>query len=159
LASVRRLQSLPALVGVPLVLLSRDSDIDSYSEAITAGGSAYLHRPVRPEELLDVARRLSGWTGVSDRTERRRRPRRPLRMKVAVVLRSSKARLAGQILDVSATGCRVEVAERVPAGELVRVILNAHDASTHVALGGEVRWHAATPSGHQLGVRFTGTTA
>jgi response regulator RpfG family c-di-GMP phosphodiesterase len=160
LASLRRLQSLPALVGVPVVLLSRDSDIDSYSEAITAGVSAYLQRPVKAEELLDVARRLSGWTGVSEGTERRRRLRRPLLMRVEVVVRSTKARILGQFLDVSAGGCRVEVPQDVNPGELVRIILNAHEASTHVALGGEVRWHAATPAGvFQLGVRFTGTTA
>jgi response regulator RpfG family c-di-GMP phosphodiesterase len=160
LASLKRLQSLPALVGVPVVLLSRDGDIDSYSEAITAGVSAYLQRPVKAEELLDVARRLSGWTGLSEGTERRRRLRRPLLMRVDVVIRSTKARLPGQILDVGASGCRVEVLQDVNRGELVRIILNAHDASTHVALGGEVRWHAATPSGaFQLGVRFTGTTA
>jgi CheY-like chemotaxis protein len=160
LASVRRMQSLPSLVGVPLVLLSRDSDIDSYSEAITAGVSAYLQRPVKAEELLDVARRLSGWTGVSEGTERRRRLRRPLLIRVEVVIRSTKARILGQFLDVGAGGCRVEVPQDVNPGELVRIILNAHDASTHVALGGEVRWHAATPAGlFQLGVRFTGTTA
>ena len=160
LASLRRLQSIPALVGVPFVLLSRDSDIDSYSEAITAGVSAYLQRPVRAEDLLDVTKRLSGWAGVSEGTERRRRLRRPLLMRVEVVIRSTRVRIPGQMLDVSAGGCRVEVARELAPGELVRVILNAHDASTHVALGGDVRWHARIDSGlHQIGVRFTGTTA
>jgi len=160
LASLRVLQAIPALVGVPVVLLSKDIDIDSYSEAITAGVAAYLHRPVRAEDLLDVAKRLSGWTGTSDRTERRRRLRRPLLMRVEVVVRSSKARVQGQTLDVSASGCRVELDQAVPPGELVRVILHAQDASTHVALGGEVRWSAPSPSGlPAIGVRFTGTTA
>jgi DNA-binding NtrC family response regulator len=160
LASLRRLRSVPALVGVPVVLLSADSDIDSYSEAITAGVSAYLLRPVRSEDLLEVARRLAGWIGVSDRTERRRRLRRPLLMRVEVVIRSTKALLQGQMLEVSVGGCRVEVGAEAPVGELVRVILHANDASTHVALGGEVRWHRAVEGGlHQLGVRFTGTTA
>lgn len=160
LASLRRLQSLPAMVGVPLVLLSRDSDIDSYSEAITAGVSAYLERPARAEELLDVARRLSGWTGVSEGTERRRRLRRPLLMRAEVVVRSTKAHIPGQLVDVGAAGCRVEVGRKVPKGEPIRVMLDAHDASTHVALGGEVRWNRATPAGlYQLGVRFTGSTA
>jgi DNA-binding response OmpR family regulator len=162
LASLKRLQGLPALVGVPLVLLSRDGDIDSYSEAITAGVAAYLQRPVKAEDLLDVTKRLSGWTGSSEGTERRRRLRRPLLMRVEVVLRSTKARIPGQLLDVSAGGCRVEVGQEVPGGELVRVILNAQDASTHVALGGEVRWNGPSPSSpglREIGVRFTGTTA
>jgi DNA-binding response OmpR family regulator len=160
LASLRRLQSISALVGVPVALLASDADIDSYSEAITAGVSAYLVRPVKPEELLEVTRRLSGWTGLADRTERRRRLRRPLLMRVELVIRSTKARLPGQMLDVSVGGCRVEVDQQVPQGELVRVILHANDASTHVALGGEVRWHSpGEPGRHQLGVRFSGTTA
>jgi response regulator RpfG family c-di-GMP phosphodiesterase len=159
-ASLKRLQRIPALVGVPVVLLSADGDIDSYSEAITAGVAAYLQRPVKAEDLLDVTKRLSGWTSSLEGTERRRRLRRPLLMRVEVVIRSSKVRLTGQMLDVSASGCRVEVDQKVAKGELVRVILNAQDATTHVALGGEVRWNAPAASGlHQIGVRFTGTTA
>lgn len=159
-ASLKRLQGLPALRGVPLALLSAEDDIDSYSEAITAGVSAYLVRPVKAEELLEVARRLSGWSGTSEGTDRRRRLRRPLLMRVELVVRSSKERVPGQLLDVGIGGCRVELGPPVPPGELVRVILHAQDASTHVALGGEVRWLSpAGPGLHQLGVRFTGTTA
>jgi CheY-like chemotaxis protein len=160
MATLRRLRALPALVGVPVAVLAVDSDIDSYSEAITSGVSAYLVRPVKAAELLDVARRLSGWTGVSDQTERRRRLRRPLLMRVEVQVKSSQARLEGQLLDIGTGGSRVELGEPVAVGELVRVILHANDASTHVALGGELRWHKlVAPSRYQIGIRYTGTTA
>ena len=53
----------------------------------------------------------------------------------------------------------MEVAEEVSAGEAVRVTLHAHDDSTHISLGAEVRWHVASGDAHELGLRFTGSTA
>lgn len=155
-----RLRSHPALQGVPLLILAYDADIDSYSGAITQGAAAYLIKPVNPEELAEAARRLTGWKARGDSTEKRRRVRRPLLMKVDVEVRRDKRRLHGQLLDASSSGCRVEVPEAVAAGELVRVTLHSHEDSTHVALGAEVRWHVAAPSGaHEVGLRFTGSTA
>jgi response regulator RpfG family c-di-GMP phosphodiesterase len=155
-----RLQAHPALQGVPLVVLAYDSDIDSYSNAITQGAAAYLVKPVNPEELVDAARRLAEWKTRIDRTEKRRRHRRPLLMKVDVELRRTKRRIQGRLLDASGGGCRVEVPEEIAVGELVRVTLHSHEDSTHVALGAEVRWHVAGATGaHEIGLRFTGSTA
>ena len=150
----------PNLQGVPLLVLAYDADIDSYSGAITKGAAGYLVKPANAEELVAAAQRLCGWTGASDHTERRRRVRRPLLMKVDVDIRSRKVRVPGQMLDASGTGCRVEVGEAIEPGELLRVILHAHEDSTHVALGAEVRWHNVGQDGaHLLGLKFTGTTA
>jgi CheY-like chemotaxis protein len=150
----------PNLQGVPLLVLAYDADIDSYSGAITKGAAAYLVKPVDPEELVLAAQRLCGWMGASDRTEKRRRLRRPLLMKVDVDIRSRGIRVPGQMLDASGTGCRLELAEEIAIGELLRVILHAHEDSTHVALGAEVRWHRLTAEGaHLVGLKFTGTTA
>jgi CheY-like chemotaxis protein len=159
-AAQARMKGHPALQGVPLVILAYDADIDSYSGAITQGASAYLVKPVSPEELAEAARRLAGWKSRGDRTEKRRRTRRPLLMKVDVELKASKRRIEGQLLDASGSGCRVEVPEAIAAGELVRVTLHSHEDSTHVALGAEVRWHVVTGAGaHEVGLRFTGSTA
>jgi response regulator RpfG family c-di-GMP phosphodiesterase len=159
MASLRRLQGHPSLQGVPILVLAYDNDIDSFTSAITRA-AAYLVKPLEAEELLSVARRLSGWTGQSETTEKRRRLRRPLLMKVEVVVRSRKLSLAGQMVDASGGGCRVELGEELAPGELVRIILHTRDASTHVALGAEVRWHRLAPPGtHVVGMRFTGTTA
>lgn len=128
--------------------------------AITQGAAAYLPKPFDHAQLADAGRRLVGWRGRGDSTEKRRRVRRPLLMKVDVELRREKRRLPGQLLDASGSGCRVEVREEVAPGSLVRVILHSHEDSTHVALGGEVRWHLAAAAGaHELGLRFTGSTA
>jgi CheY-like chemotaxis protein len=159
-ASLRRLAAHPALKGVPVLVLAYDADIESFTDALTKGVAAYLVKPVSAAELVDVAKRLSGWMAASDRTERRRRLRRPLIMKVEIDIRSRKVRVPGQMVDVSGSGCRVELAEPLEVGEAVRVILQGHEGSTHVALGAETRWHTVAPDGsHQAGLRFTGTTA
>jgi CheY-like chemotaxis protein len=160
LASQERLKHHPCLIGVPILIVSREGDIDSFTAAITHGAAAFLVKPVKPQELEQVARRLSGWKGVSDRTERRRRLRRPLILKVTVDIRARRLKVPGQLIDASGGGCRIELAEELLPGELVRVILHGHEETTHVALGADVRWSRADPSGTCVaGLRFTGTTA
>lgn len=149
------------LIGVPLLLLSRDSDIDSFSTAIAGGAAAYLKKPVEPAELVDLAKRLVHWTGGGEWTEKRRRVRRPLILKVEVEFRSRSGSMAGQIIDASSGGCRVEVPEVVAPGEKVQIVLKDHDGGgTFLALGAEVRWAEKTERGtNEIGLRFTGTTA
>lgn len=159
MSTLRHLQAHPPLKGIPLLILSYDSDIDSFTDAITKGAAAYLVKPVGAEELLAVAKRLSGWIGTSDHTERRRRVRRPLLLKVEVQLRATKVTAMGQTVDVSGSGCRIEMPAEVHQGDLLRLVLQGQDASTHVALGVEVRWSQPTATGWIAGCRFTGTTA
>ena len=155
-----RLQSHPALRGVPFVILCHDAGIETFSDAISKGAAAYLLKPVSPEELVSVAHKITGWLSSSDRTERRRRMRRPLLLKVEIDIRARRIRVPGQTLDVSSTGCRVELGEPLEVGDLVRVILQAPSESTHLALGAEVRQHRVLEDGtHVAGLKFTGTTA
>jgi hypothetical protein len=162
MAAFYRLRHHPALRGVPVAILAYDADIDSYSDAITKGAAAYLVKPASADELVTIARKITGWMHETDRTEKRRRLRRPLVMKVEVEIRSRKVKVPGQIIDVSGSGCRIELKEPLPIGETLRLTLQGHDATTHVVLGGEVRWERPAPedpSLHECGVRFTGTTA
>ena len=59
--------------------------------------------------------------------------------------------------DVAQSEARLALAQ----GDLLRVILHSQDASTHVALGVEVRWSKPGANGGVTvaGCRFTGTTA
>jgi response regulator RpfG family c-di-GMP phosphodiesterase len=160
LATQKRLARHPPLMGVPLLIVSPAADIDSFTGSITHGAAAYLVKPVPPGELETVARRLSGWKGVSDRTERRRRVRRPLIMRVTVDIRARKRKVPGQVVDASGGGCRLELHEELQVNEPIRIILHGHEQTTHVALGAEVRWDLRDAAGtHLAGVRFTGTTA
>ena len=160
MASFRSVRKHSALVGVPVVVLAYDADIDSFSEAITKGAAAYLVKPASAEEIVGVAHKLSGWLASNDRTEKRRRLRRPLLMKVDVDLRNRNIRVPGQIVDVGGAGCRIEIHEPVEKGDHVRVVLHGVEDTTHLTLGAEVRWHRTTPDGVTVaGLRFTGTTA
>jgi response regulator RpfG family c-di-GMP phosphodiesterase len=160
MASFANLRAHPPLVGVPVVVLAYDADIDSFSAAITRGAAAYLVKPVPAEEVVAVAHKVSGWLSSSDRTEKRRRLRRRLLLRVDVEVRARKLTVPGQIVDVSGTGCRVELKEPLEKGEAVRITLYGLEGSTNLTLGGEVRWHRQAPDGtHVIGAKFTGTAA
>jgi hypothetical protein len=83
-----------------------------------------------------------------------------LLLKVEIDIRARRMRVPGQTLDVSSSGCRVELGEPLTAGDLVRVILHGPSETTHLALGAEVRHHQVLADGtHVAGLKFTGTTA
>ncbi|MCU0242042.1 MAG: PilZ domain-containing protein, partial [Vicinamibacteria bacterium] len=160
MASLKRLKSHPALQGVPILIVSEDGEIDSFATAINKGAAAYLVKPVSSDELVAVARKLSGWAGDSDHTEKRRRLRRPLMMNVEIDIRTRRLRGNGRMLDASGGGCRIELDQELIVGEVVRVILCAGETLTYLALGGEVRWcRRLAEQVWLVGVRFTGTTA
>jgi response regulator RpfG family c-di-GMP phosphodiesterase len=162
MAALNRLRHHPALRGVPVAILAYDADIDSYSDAITKGAAAYLVKPASADELVAIARKITGWMHETDRTEKRRRLRRPLLIKVQIDIRSRKVKVPGQIIDVSGSGCRIELQEPLEVGEHLRLTLQGHDATTHVVLGGDVRWQRLStedPGTQVCGIRFTGTTA
>ena len=160
MATFANLRAHPPLTGVPIVVLAYDADIDSFSAAVTRGAAAYLVKPVPAEEVVAVAHKMSGWLSSSDRTEKRRRLRRPLLLRVDVEVRARQLTVPGQIVDVSGTGCRVELKEPLEKGETVRITLYGLEGSTNLTLGGEVRWHRQAPDGtHVIGAKFTGTAA
>jgi CheY-like chemotaxis protein len=160
MASLTRVRSHPPLTGVPLVVLAYDADIDSFSTAITHGAAAYLVKPVAAEEVLAVAHKISRWLSSGDRTETRRRPRRPLLLRVAVAVRGRGLEVPGQIVDVSGSGCRIELDSVLERGESVRLTLHGVEGSTELTLGAEVRWKRQAPDGSRVaGVKSTGTAA
>jgi CheY-like chemotaxis protein len=160
MATFANLRSHGPLTGVPVVVLAYDADIDSFSAAITRGAAAYLVKPVAAEEVVAVAHKISGWLRSTDRTEKRRRLRRPLLMRVDVEVAGRPGAVPGQIVDVSGSGCRIEMREPLEKGNAVRLTLYGVEGSTDLTLGAEVRWQRQAPDGTQVaGLRFTGTAA
>ena len=160
MASFTNIRAHPPLVGVPVVVLAYDADMDSFSAAITRGAAAYLVKPLAAEEAVAVAHKISGWLCSSDRTEKRRRLRRPLLMRIDVAIGGHDGVVPGQIVDASGSGCRIELARPLARGEAVRLTLHGVDGSTDLALAAEVRWHRVAPDGtHVAGVKFVGTAA
>jgi ActR/RegA family two-component response regulator len=151
MASFANLRAHRPLAGVPIVILAYDADIESFSTAITRGASAYL---------VAVAHKISGWLRSSDRTEKRRRLRRPLLLRVDVEIAGRDGVFPGQIVDASGSGCRIELKEPLEKGDAVRLTLYGVEGSIDLSLGAEVRWERQTPDGTQVaGLKFTGTAA
>ena len=160
MASFANLRAHGPLGGVPVVVLAYDADIESFSAAITRGAAAYLVKPVAAEEIVAVAHKVSGWLRSTDRTEKRRRLRRPLILRVDVAIAGSEGAFPGQIIDVSGSGCRIELKRPVETGDSVRLTLYGVEGSTDLTLAAEVRWQRPGHDGTQVaGVRFTGTAA
>jgi CheY-like chemotaxis protein len=160
MATFANLRSHVALIGAPVVVLAYDGDMESFSGAITRGAAAYLRKPVAPEEIVSIVHRITGWLSSVDRTEKRRRLRRPLLMRIDLAVEGHDGDAPGEIVDVSRKGCRVEVTRPVARGDHVRLTLHGLEGSTDLALGGEVRWGHPLPDGrHVAGVQFTGTSA
>jgi len=160
MASFANLRSHGPLSGVPIVVLAYDADIDSFSTAITRGASAYLVKPVAAEEIVAVAHKISGWLRSSDRTEKRRRLRRPLLLRVDVEVAGRDGVFPGQIVDASGSGCRIELKQPVEKGNSIRLTLYGVEGSIDLSLAAEVRWERRAPDGTQVaGLKFTGTAA
>jgi CheY-like chemotaxis protein len=160
MATFANLRSHGPLAGVPVVVMAYDADIDSFSTAITRGASAYLVKPVAAEEIVAVAHKISGWLRSSDRTEKRRRLRRPLLLRVDVEIKGREGVFPGQIVDASGSGCRIELKQPLEKGDTVRLTLYGVEGSIDLSLNAEVRWHRQVGSGsHVAGAKFTGTAA
>jgi CheY-like chemotaxis protein len=159
MASLDRIREQPALAGAPVIVLAESADIDSFSAAIEHGASAYLVKPAAAEEVVRIAHKISGWLSSHDRTERRRRQRHPLLMRVDAAI-AGRPPVVGQIVDASSSGCRVELPERVEKGDPVKLTLHGVTGSTELALSAEVRWRRGLAEGSEVaGLRFTGTAA
>ena len=151
----------PPWPGVPTIVISSKTDIDSFTNAITSGVAAYLTTPLDAEELIAAARRLARWKAPAPGTGTRTRSRRPLLLDVDLEIEGR--RLRGHLVDVSAGGCRVETAGPVSRGAAVRLTPRALGTSTGIALGGTVtrtrRDDTAQPPSCEVAVRFNATSA
>src|SRR6185436_9727233 len=96
---------------VPTIVVSSKTDIDSFTNAITSGAAAYLVAPVEAAALTAAVHRLAQWKPPAPGSGTRRRSRRPLLLDVDLDIEGRLVR--GQLVDVSADGCRVETYGRV----------------------------------------------
>ncbi len=151
----------PMRRGPPVIVLSRCVDIDSFSNAVTLGAAAYLVKPVDMQDLAEVAARLARWRQGAGQAGRRLARRRPLLIAVDLEPLGRTAPMRGRLLDVSSSGCRIEVPPPgLLAGEALRVIPRALSDTTGIALGAQVRWRRTVPGGAQVAaLRFNGTSA
>ena len=57
---IRALRRLPSYRGVPIVILTTESDGSVKSQAKAAGATAWITKPFKPDQLLALTRKLLG---------------------------------------------------------------------------------------------------
>jgi hypothetical protein len=147
--------------GVPTIVVSSKTDIDSFTNAITSGAAAYLVSPVAPAELTAAVHRLAQWQPPPPGASTRKLKRRPLLLDVDLEIEDRHVR--GHLVDVSASGCRVETYGRVRRGSEVTVTPRALGTSTGIALGAVVtrtrRDDSMKPPICEVAMRFNALSA
>lgn len=59
-ALVRELRRLPAMTGVPIILVTTESDAAKKAEAKAAGATGWITKPFQPDQLLALAKKVLG---------------------------------------------------------------------------------------------------
>jgi two-component system chemotaxis response regulator CheY len=57
---IRELRKLPTMTGIPIVLITTESDAQKKSEAKAAGATGWITKPFQPEQLLTLAKKVLG---------------------------------------------------------------------------------------------------
>jgi two-component system chemotaxis response regulator CheY len=57
---IRELRNLSTYTGVPIVLLTTESDAERKQQAKAAGATGWITKPFQPEQLLSVTRKVLG---------------------------------------------------------------------------------------------------
>jgi len=95
-----------------------------------------------------------------DRPDREAPPAaKPLLLRVDVEIAGREGVVPGQIVDVSGSGCRVELKEPTEKGSGVRLTLYGVEGSTDLSLGPRCAGTARPPTHARGGLKFTGTAA
>jgi two-component system, chemotaxis family, chemotaxis protein CheY len=57
---VKELRKLPAYMGVPILLLTTESDAAKKAQAKAAGATGWITKPFQPQQLLDTLKKVVG---------------------------------------------------------------------------------------------------
>jgi CheY-like chemotaxis protein len=118
----------------PIILLSDDQRPAALSRGFEAGASFFVYKPIDKTHL----KRLIHITQGTIEHERRRFRRVPLKVKVRI--KSDKAELVGETIDISMNGALVSSAHTLPLGSLIEISLYFRDgAKPIVGLGSIAR--------------------
>jgi DNA-binding response OmpR family regulator len=101
----------------PIILISDDQHPGALSRGFEAGASFFVYKPIDKAHLMRLIRVTQG----TIEHERRRFRRVPVQAKVR--LKSDKAELLGETIDISLNGALVRAPHTLPLGCLVEVSL------------------------------------
>ncbi len=131
---VRRIRKSGFNRKTPIILLSDDQSPGALSRGFAAGATFFVYKPIDKAQL----KRLIHVTQGTIEHERRRFRRVPLQIKVR--MKSDKAVLVGETIDISMNGALVNSPHILPVGSLIEVSLYPLDgAKPIVGLGSVAR--------------------
>jgi DNA-binding response OmpR family regulator len=143
----------------PVVIVTGRGDFATLTRGVRAGASAYVVKPFRFHELVATCQRVllavaSGRRASSG--DRRRESRRFLIVTVDLLGDNGQPAMAGELIELSAGGARIDLAEARAVGETLRLVLRV--GSPPLMLDGQVCWRSATAHGfvHGLELRDLG---
>jgi CheY-like chemotaxis protein len=136
----------------PIVLLATQGDNPKdgpFRECIVA----YLFKPLLPDELAAVCRRiLSARPKAAAFSPPRQEPRRRLIVKVVLVSRDGNPVLVGRLIDLSSTGLQMEIDGLLERGDEVRVELHVPGPEPRLEVTGSVLWRNEAGQGYAYGI-------
>jgi CheY-like chemotaxis protein len=142
----------------PLVVLNSDGSAASFALAIAHGASACLAKPVSADVLSSVVNTFWLYDAAGLTSGTRQYARRPLLVPADVEVERQR-RGCGWIMDASRSGCRIETAEALSAGNTIRLWLPKAEATARLPLTGATVWTRQHGNGQCLaGIQFSGAT-
>jgi len=117
----------------PIILFSDDQSPGALTRGFEAGASFFVYKPIDRMHL----KRLIHVTQGTIEHERRRFRRVPLQVKVRI--KSDKAVLVGETIDISLNGALVRSAQTLPLGSLIEVSLYHLDGGKQSSAWGPSR--------------------
>lgn len=57
---VRELRKLPTMTGVPIILVTTESEAEKKAQAKAAGATGWITKPFQPEQLVTLAKKVLG---------------------------------------------------------------------------------------------------
>jgi DNA-binding response OmpR family regulator len=140
----------------PVILLTGRTDYETFARGVRAGAAAYVVKPFRFHEFVATCQRVllaASEAGSQVLHERRRHPRRFLIVEVNVLAHDDKPIAMGELLELSASGARLEIGLAMEVGERIRIAFHI-PGGVPLHLAAEVRWNRPSSLGHIHGLEF-----
>ena len=144
-------------VRPPVLVLTGIVDYPTFLRAIRAGAAAFMVKPFRFQDLVGISQRLLATADEAHGEERRGRTRRLLIMDVDLLSAEAAPLARGDIVNLSATGARLDLGVPLPEGERVRLAVNVPGQPRPFRFDGVVQWQkpgGAGGPGFAHGVSF-----
>lgn len=151
-AVLSALREMPA--RPPVIVLTGLVDYPTFLRAVRDGASAFMVKPFRFQDLVSLCERLLSTANDLPGHERRGSTRRLLVTEVDLLSAEGAPLARGELLNLSATGARLDLGVPLAEGDQVRLAVNIPGQARPFRLDATVQWKKAVHAGFGHGLRF-----